>query len=504
MINLENKCWDLTAFLSGGLLTLSFSPFDFSYLALIALVLLFVSWHTIMPLRAALRGYLFGLGLFGSGVSWVYVSVHDFGGGGIVLSFFMTLLFVGFWAIFPAVSGYLSVRFFQTNSVPIKIITLPAVWIMVEFLRGKWVFNGFPWFQIAYSQLDTPLAGYIPLMGAYGTGLILAFTASVIALLITNRNRFSVFSLGVIVCLWIGGWALQNVSWTHSIGGPVKVTMIQGNISQDQKWQPEYKNMIMKRYKDMTYQHWDSQVIIWPESAVPAFYHQVSDDYLFPLEIEAKKNNTDLVISLPIKNEKGQKFNAVMTFGDKRGIYRKIHLLPFGEYFPLQPISGFVLDSLTILPVGSFTAGQSGQALLIGAGYPFITSICYEDAFGEESVRRLSEAAYLVNVTNDGWFGDSLEPYQHMQIARMRALEAGRYLLRSTNSGVTAVVSPDGKIIHQAPLFVATALTADIIPMKGVTPYARLGDNPINIMLCILLLGSYLYVRLLSDGNFDD
>ncbi|MCK5356253.1 MAG: apolipoprotein N-acyltransferase, partial [Methyloprofundus sp.] len=318
MTHLKNKYWDLIALLSGILLTLSFSPFDFSYLALIALIFLFVSWQKITPQRAALRGYLFGLGLFGSGVSWVYVSVHDFGGGGIFLSLMLTLFFVGFWALFPAVSGYLSIRFFQTNSDPIKIVTLPTVWILIEYLRGNWVFNGFPWFQIAYSQLDTPLAGYIPILGAYGTGLILAFTASVITLLITNRNT-SVFFLGVIACLWLGGWVLQNVSWTHSVGKPVKITMIQGNISQDKKWQPEYKKRIMKRYKDMTYQHWDSQVIIWPESAVPAFYHQVSDDYLLPLEKEAKKNNTDLVISLPIKNEKDQKFNAVMTFGSRRG-----------------------------------------------------------------------------------------------------------------------------------------------------------------------------------------
>jgi apolipoprotein N-acyltransferase len=372
---------------------------------------------------------------------------------------------------------------------------LPVVWILFEYLRGQWVFNGFPWFQIAYSQLDTPLAGYIPILGVYGVGWLLAITASIITLSILYKNKLSIVSLLFVCCFWVMGWLLKDLSWTYSIGSPIKVTMIQGNIAQDEKWNPEYRNKIMQIYKEKTNQHWDSQIIIWPESSVPAFLDQVNESFIIPLDQEAKSNATDLIISLPIKTEQFIKYNAVITRGNNNAEYHKIHLLPFGEYLPLQPFSSYILSSLKTLPVGSFTAGSIDQPLLEAGGYAFITSICYEDAFGEEAIRNLSKAAFLVNVTNDGWFGDSLEPYQHMQIARMRALEAGRYLLRATNNGVTAFVSPKGKVIKQAPLFMETTITDEILPMAGLTPYSKYGDKPVIYVLCFIFIFTIIVNR---------
>ncbi len=490
MINKNRKYWDLIVLLSGVLLALSFSPYDFQYFAVIAVALLFMSWQGISPSRAALRGFLFGLGLYGVGVYWVFISVHDFGGAGIVSSIMLTLLFVGFWSVFSALTGYISVKFTDKHSALLRLICFSVIWVLMEYLRGEWIFNGFPWFQLAYSQLDSPLAVYIPIVGVYGVSWLVALTASLLAMLIEKgKPDLLVF---LIIGVWLTGWLMQDINWTRPIGQPFKVTLIQGNISQDKKWQPAYREEIMRRYKRMTRRYWDSQVIIWPESAVPAYYHQVKENYLLPLAKEAKKNGTELIVSLPLKNDRGQKFNGVMTLGRKQGVYRKIHLLPFGEYLPIQPLSGWILDSLAILPVGIFTAGSSDQPLLHAAGYPFIVSICYEDAFGEEGVRRLSEAAYLVNVTNDGWFGDSTEPYQHMQIARMRALETGRYLLRATNTGLTAVVAPNGKITRQAPPFTTTALTSEITPMGGMTAYAEYGDKPVLFLLSLILLGALL------------
>lgn len=489
-INVKCVFWDCIAIIAGVLLALSFSPYDFQYLAVFSLALLFLSWQEVPPLRAALRGFLFGLGLFGAGVSWVYISVHDFGGGGVVSAIMITLLFVVFWSIFPAIAGYLCVRFFYFDPFWLRLGCFSGIWILVEYVRGQWVFNGFPWLQLGYSQLDTPLAGYIPILGGYGVGWLLALTASVLAVVI-YKQKSPVILIFAVSAIWLGGYLLEAVQWTQPVGDPIKATMIQGNISQDKKWQPAYRKEIMQRYAQMTRQHWDADIVIWPESAVPAYFHEVSDDFLLPLADEAKKNGTELIVSLPLKNSQGQKFNAVMMLGEDLDVYRKAHLLPFGEYLPLQPFSGWVLHSLAILPVGVFTAGSTDQPLLRAAGYPFITSICYEDAFGEEGVRYLSDAAYLINVTNDGWFGDSIEPYQHMQMARMRALETGRYLLRSTNTGLTAVVSPDGKIIQQIPMFTATALTAEIIPMGGMTVYAEIGDKPILLLLICFLFGAY-------------
>jgi apolipoprotein N-acyltransferase len=263
--------------------------------------------------------------------------------------------------------------------------------------------------------------------------------------------------------------------------------LIQGNITQDKKWLPENRLTTLRYYKTMTEANWDSTVIVWPETSIPAYLSEVNERFLQPLSKAARQHSTDLIVSLPVHgNSEDEKYNAVMTLGKETGMYRKKHLLPFGEYLPWQPVSGFILNNLTI-KLGNFKSGGSEQPLLKAGGYPFITSICYEDAFSDAGTIGLSGAAYLVNVTNDGWFGHSIEPYQHLQIARMRAMETGRVLFRSTNTGVTAIVAPDGKVINQAPQFKATALTGTITPMGGMTPYARAGDKPVIIALIMLL-----------------
>ncbi len=508
----DSQYWDFCAPLAGILLTFAFAPFDYSYLALTALVFLFASWQGISAKRAALRGYLFGLGAFGSGVSWVYISMHDFGGAGVLGSTVLTGLFVAFWAVFPALAGYLSAK-----TLPFfKVVSVPIIWILVEYLRGYWVLNGFPWLQIAYSQLETPLAGYIPIVGAYGTGFMVALTASVVVKIFLLSNRMNsehgitpwmacsrvmqeqlprgefirpLQLMIVLAILWGAGGLLKNITWTQPIGDPIHVAMIQGNIAQDQKWRPENKINTLLKYKRMTEAHWDANVVIWPETAIPAYLDQVEDAFLTPLSVEAKRHNTDLIVSVPAQDKVSKKsFNAVITLGKEQGMYRKTHLLPFGEYLPLQPLSGFVLDLIPI-KLGNFTPGTATQPLLKAGGYPFITLICYEDVFGDLSIRGLPDAAYLVNVTNDGWFGDTIEPHQHLQMARMRALETGRFLLRATNTGMTGIVSPTGEIIRLAPLFQETALTGMIIPMGGMTPYARWGDQPVIGVMVVLLLG---------------
>ncbi len=510
----NSKYWDFSAPIAGILFTLSFAPFDYSFLALLALAFLFACWQNIPAKRAAMRGYLFGLGAFGSGVSWVYISMHDFGGAGALESGLLTGLFAGFWALFPALAGYLSVKIKPVNNGSVRVILMPVIWILVEYLRGYWVLNGFPWFQIAYSQLETPLAGYIPVCGVYGTGFIAALAASIAVEIFRIAARRDILLLSnysyrtplreihgdgplknlpplimLFAMLWGAGGLLRNITWTHPIGEPIRVAMIQGNIAQDQKWRPENKINTLLKYKRMTEAHWESNVIIWPETAIPAYLDQVNDTFLAPLGNDAKLHNTDLIISVPVHDvDPNKKYNAAITIGKEEGMYRKTHLLPFGEYLPLQPLSGFVLNMVNI-KLGNFTPGALIQPLLKAGGYPFVTLICYEDVFGELSAQGLPDAAYLVNVTNDGWFGNSIEPHQHMQMARMRAIETGRFLLRATNTGMTGIVSPKGEVVDQAPLFQETALTGTIIPMGGMTPYARWGDKPVIGLMVVLLLG---------------
>jgi apolipoprotein N-acyltransferase len=490
MVPSNSKLWDFCALFAGTLYTLSFSPFDVPYLDLAALIFIIVSCIQLSPGRAFLRGYCFGLGIFGLGVSWVFISIHGFGGANIFASIFLTSLFVAFWALFPALAAFLSVI------LPVKrennrILIFSIIWILVEYLRGNLILNGFPWLQIAYSYLDSPLAGYIPVLGAYGTGFIVALTASILVIIYKSRKRLVLLTVSIVV-LWAAGFVLKTIRWTHEIGPPIEVALIQGNISQDQKWRPENRMNTLMLYKAMTEQHWDADVVVWPESAIPAYLDEVRDFFLLPLSEEARRHHADLIISVPAHGEtEEQKFNAVITLGKNEGMYRKIHLLPFGEYLPWRPISGFILKSLKV-KLGNFTPGTNSQPLLIAGGQPFLTSICYEDVFGEGVIKGLPEAAYLVNVTNDGWFGDSVEPHQHMQLARMRAIETGRFMLRATNTGLTAIVSPNGKIQGQAPLFKTTALTGKIRPMGGMTPYALVGDAPIILFILSLLCLIYI------------
>ncbi len=405
----------------------------------------------------------------------------------------ITALFVAFWALFPAVAGWLAVKTRGNKGV----VMVPLLWVLIEYGRGYWLLNGFPWLLVAYSQLETPLAGYIPIIGAYGTSFLLALTATLIAYFL-RRKPSRPLTAGVVVGIWLLGWSLQQVSWTQPIGAPIQTVMIQGNIRQDQKWRPENRIETLRLYKNMTAQNWGADVIIWPETAIPAYLSQVDEHFLQPLRQQALQHGSDLVVGLPVEGQaEGEVYNAVITLGKTPGMYKKNHLLPFGEYMPLQPFSGWVLQNLHI-DMGEFTPGGNRQPLLQAGGYPFITTICYEAAFGDAGLHGLPEAAYLVNVTNDAWFGDSWQPHQHLQIARMRALETGRYMLRSTNTGVTAVIGPDGKVQASTPLFTTTVLTADIVPMGGMTPYAHWGDKPIMalmLMVFLVLFGHDRYTR---------
>ncbi len=488
--------WELLSPLAGICFTLAFAPFGYSYLVIASLVFAFLSWQECSSTRAALRGFLYGLGLFGYGISWVYISIHDYGGAPAFGAALLTLLIICFWSLFPALTAYLSTRFIS-NKYPVrKIWGIPFVWIFVEYFRGVWFINGFPWLQIAYSQLQTPLKGYVPIIGTYGTGFLLALTAAVLVAGYKKHMAYR-YVLLFLLTVWGTGAVLQSIKWTEAIGTAINVALIQGNVPQDQKWLPENRIKTLIDYQQLTEQNWDADIIIWPESAIPAYIAQVKEAYLDPLSAKAKVHNTDLIVSLPALGKNKEHFNTVISLGKKERRYNKNHLLPFGEYLPLQPVSGFILALINV-HLGDFVSGGDDQDLLEGGGYPFATSICYEDAFASEALNALPEAAFLVNVTNDAWFGDSIEPYQHMQIAQMRALETGRYMLRVTNTGVTAIVAPDGLIIKKAPSFKQVVLRGKIFPMGGMTLFAKLGDAVIVSGLAVILLFLILWLNVKS------
>jgi apolipoprotein N-acyltransferase len=474
--------------LAGGLLLpLAFSPFDYSLLAILSLLLLFRSWLDVSPGRAALRGYAFGLGQFGFGVSWVYVSMHDYGGAGIPASLGLTALLVLFLALYPALTGFLATRWFGQSPPYVKLLlAFPVLWTLVEWFRG-WFLTGFPWLQLGYSQLDTPLHGLAPITGVYGLSWAAALLAGLVMSLFQEARWLRRRALSAIVLLVAVAAGLSAIEWTRPAGEPFKATLLQGNIPQDTKWQPDSQKETLLLYAGMTRAHWDSKLIVWPETAAPVFYHQIRDTLFAELEAESKAHQSDLLIGIFVADLATERYyNAIISLGQQSGRYFKRHLVPFGEYLPLRPLFGFVLDLLEI-PLADVSAGDAEQRLLEAAGYPLVASICYEDVLGQESRAGLPEAAYLVNVSNDAWFGNSIAAHQHFQMARMRALEGGRYLLRATNTGITALVSPMGKIINQAPQFQRVALTGEVTPMTGSTPYVRFGDGPVIVLLALVL-----------------
>ncbi len=491
------------AFIAGAILPCAFAPYGQSYLAPFMLAILFFCWQQCStPQQAAWLGYLFGLGQFGLGTWWVFISMHEFSGAGTLPSSLLTLLFISVLALFPALAGG-TARWLCRGEMPVwqVILIFPTTWIIGEIMRGS-IMNGFPWLEIGYSQTDTPLAGYAPVFGSYGVGWLTALTAASIWLLF--QIRVAAYRLvASLILIWAAGAGLKLIDWHQPAGEPFQATLLQGNIPQDLKWQPETRRRILETYLTMTRQHWDSGLIVWPETAVPAFLHQVRDSFINPLEKEAIQKGTDLLIGVPVLDQTtNQYYNAIISLGQTPGVYYKRHLVPFGEYLPLRSVFGFVLDLLQI-PLSDFAAGSDDQPLLIAAGFTLSPTICYEDAFARDALAGLPEAAYMVNVSNDAWFGDSIAPHQHLQMARMRALEGARFLLRATNTGITSVIGPDGKVRSQAAQFVRTSLTEQITPLAGATPYVRWRDWPLWLWLFIISAGG-LWLRLRGQGASDE
>jgi len=477
-------------FLLGAFTVLGYAPFYFYFLPPLTLAWLFHLWlHAGSRHAASLIGFAFGLGLFGAGVSWVYVSMHDFGMLPLPLAAFATLLFIAFFALYPALLGYVQAWF--RGSAPARLLLiLPTSFALMEWVRG-WLFTGFPWLTVGYSQAPaSPLAGYAPLLGVYGISLLLALSAGLCALIYhvwRGKRRQAGFALAALLVLWGVGVGLKTIAWTQPIGSPVTVSLLQGNIEQDMKWREDRLMSTLITYRDLVLSS-PSQLVILPETAVPLFYDQVPPAYLENLARHVRDKGGDIIVGLPERDiERRAYYNSVLSVGSAPSqVYRKQHLVPFGEFVPLKPVFGWFIDMMQI-PLTDFARGAPTQRPLAVAGQKVAMNICYEDVFGEEIIRQLPEATLLANVSNDAWFGNSIAPRQHLQISQMRALETGRYMLRATNTGMTAIVDEKGRITAQAPAFHEAALHGTAQGMSGSTPYVRWGNLAFLIFAVALL-----------------
>ncbi|MBK1695486.1 apolipoprotein N-acyltransferase [Chromatium weissei] len=462
------------ALTSGMLLVLGFAPFNWFWLAPLAFAGFNQSLMNASPRAGFLRGWLFGIGLFGIGVFWIRISLNQFGNLDAWLAYLFTALFIALMALYSGAVGWLARRLFQINQPNwfMPLVLLPLTYVLFEWIRG-WLFTGFPWLNLGYTQLDGPFAGYAPIGGVYGVSLLTAFTGGLLWSALHWRERQRWIAASSIAALLLGGFGLQQIEWTQAVGAPFRASVVQANIPQELKWTPEAEEQIVQAYLELTRNHFGNALIVWPETALPAFLHDIRAPLLTPLAARAQSEGAEIVLGLPVLNtETGRYYNGLLSIGSREDLYTKRHLVPFGEFMPLQNWLTSLIDWFEI-PMANFSRGDSARPLLNVGAWQAGVSICYEDAFSNEVAQALPEAQFLINVSNDAWFGDSFAPHQHLQIARFRALETGRFLLRATNTGISAVIDERGRIIASVPTFVRGGATALVQPRQGATPFVR-------------------------------
>ena len=464
----------LAALLAGASLPLAFAPFGVSAIAVISPALLWLLWGGTAPAQAARLGFFWGAGAFLGGTYWLYISIHIFGKAPAPLAVLLMLALVAIMACYTALLGFLFARSRVRGGLG-WFVLLPCGWVLVEWLRG-WLFSGFPWLSLGYAFSEGWLAAYGPVLGVYGVSLAAAWLAGAGVALIRGSARERVLALLIGGAILGGGGLLSRIEWVTPGDDEISVALIQGAVPQDEKWLPEELEPTKDLYRDLTRSVFDHQLIIWPEAAIPALVRE-EFAYLEAMRIEASARGADIMTGMLERDpDDGRYYNSLLVLGDPPAIYRKRHLVPFGEYFPVPEFVRHWMRLMS-LPYVDISAGDSRPEPLPVAGLQAAASICYEDAFGAEQRVFLPAAEVLINVSNDAWFGDSIAPHQHLQIARMRAIEAGRYLLRATNTGISAVIGPDGAVVDTSPQFETHVLTATIRPYTGATPFVVIGNG---------------------------
>lgn len=490
---------ELIALLLGAASVLAFAPFEFAFVMLLGLAGLFWLWQ--QKAQSVYEGFKiglwFGLGLFGAGVSWLFSSMYFYSNVNIVLSIVATFLFVLFLSFYIGLAGWL-VLYFKDDKRPglMLFVLFPAVWVAAEYLRGN-LFGGFPFLQIGLSHIDSWLAGYAPLLGVLGVSWAVAISAGLLLWFAQQRAWFVPgLMLGV---LWATGGLLQKVQWVEPSGKPIDIALVQGNIPQEKKWRRDEFYPSLKRYVEMTKQHIDADVIVWPETAIATYFDVVEKGALYSFIKDAKLMNKDILVGVIAGKDKTY-YNALVNLGKPQERYYKTHLVPFSEYFPFVGFFKF-LNQFFDIPYDSFAHGPENQPPLKLGGQLAGLSVCYEMAFGEELARYLPEAKYLITVSNDAWFAHTLEPAQQLQEVRMRALELGREIARSTNTGHTVVVGVDGQIKAQIPAYEEGVLRDKVQPYDGMTFFAQWKQLPIEMML-FAIFGFVLGKRYFLTGRF--
>ncbi|WP_299585653.1 apolipoprotein N-acyltransferase [uncultured Microbulbifer sp.] len=497
---------------AGGLMTLSLAPFNYWVCGLLSLTLL--AWLFLFAARGTpLRGrnalwlaFCYGFGLYATGGSWVYVSITNFGNSSPALGLALTGGFVALMAALLAAPFYFLGRF-TANKFSFAL-AFAALWFISEWFRS-WMFTGFPWLFAGYAHLETWLSGWAPVLSVYGIGLLLALSGAVLALAASGRlaplkQPAHVALISAALLPWPLGAALSKIQWTQAEGGLITVGLVQANIPQEKKWLPEFRGETISRYQEgsLALSEQDVDVIIWPEAALPMLYGQ-APNLMQALQRNAEKTGIDLISGILYDTrspESGAKkvHNSAAVFGRSPSVYHKRHLVPFGEYVPLEDFIRGTIEFFN-LPTSFIRSGPDQQGPLNAGKASWAPLICYEIVYPRLVADSALSAQVLLTISNDAWFGDSIGPLQHMQMAQMRALETGRYLVRGTNTGVSAIVDPHGSILKQLPQFEQANMTGDIRAMRGSTPFMLAGISTVFTLAIPMLVLAMLLQRRRSD-----
>ena len=492
----------LLSLIAGATVTLGFSPFDFWPVPMLAIVLVFLLIRNTDFKSAALCGFLFGIGMFGAGTSWVYVSIHEFGAASVPLAGFLTLLFIlalSALMIMPLFMIYSWITIKRPALAPWQqALVFAGLWVIFEWVRS-WLLTGFPWLLLGYSLLDTPFQSFAPLTGTYGLSLLMVTTACLCGaacIPAKEKNRSGLIILFIVAALWGSAWPLGNIQWTEKTG-TLEFSAVQGNIPQNSKWDPDYIQTTVDTFINLSTESWDKDLIIWPENAIPMFYNR-SRGFMEQLDRNAKKQATSLILGVPIDDNSGDQtryYNGLVSLGQGEGQYFKQKLVPFGEYVPMQSLLRGLIDFFN-LPMSDFSRGSENQSPLKAGDVAIAPFICYEVVYPDFAARNARNTGLLVTVSNDTWFGKSIGPEQHFQMARMRSLETGRYMIRATNDGITALIDTRGNVLDSIPRFEKGVLNGSAMIMAGNTPFMMFGSWPILILAFVMIgLGAIRFRR---------
>jgi apolipoprotein N-acyltransferase len=491
-VTLKKSLLALTLLAAGIALTFSLAPFSYWPLAIVGLAFFHYSLHQATVKAALWQSLLFSAALFLSGSYWVYVSMHSFGGAPPVLAGFLTAGFcLGIAALLlPFIFFY---QRFLSNTALGQTLGFAAIWVLCEWFRS-WFLTGFPWLYIGYSQTTGPLASYAPILSVYGLSFIIAFSAASISLCLRTKSLH--YSLIISAVLWLLSFPLAQIEFTeNSSDEAVAVALLQPNTDLTQKWLPQNRLPIINGLKNATDAVPKGHIVIWPETAAPWNY-PASAEHLESLSADFTSQDKAVILGVPSFWRQDNRYiyhNSMLGIGTASGIYHKQKLVPFGEYVPLESLLRGLIAFFD-LPMSSFRPGLAGQQSFSAQGLKIHPYICYEVVYPNFVAHTAGQADILLTVSNDAWFGQSIGPLQHLQMAQMRALENGRYMLRSTNNGVTAIIDHRGNISQQLPQFEQGVLIAEVYARKGLTPVAQYGTLA-PIIFCLLIVISQLLLQ---------